>query len=91
MDDSDFEEPLVKKTTLRFASPVSPSRMDTICRGYIPPNTKKATSWAVHAFEQWRDQWNEKSSEEYPSDLLEKPTADSLNHWLSRFMVEAHG
>ena len=32
MDDSDFEEPPAKKTTPRFASPVSPSKMDTICR-----------------------------------------------------------
>ena len=32
MDDSDFEESPAKKTTLRFASPVSPSKMDTICR-----------------------------------------------------------
>ena len=91
MDDSDFEEPPAKKTTTRFASPVSPSKMDTICRGYLPPNTKKATSWAVRAFEQWRDQRSKKSSKECPSDLLEKPTADSLNHWLSRFVVEARG
>ena len=87
MDDSDFKEPPTKqKTTLRFASPVSPSKMDMICQGYVPPNTKKATSWAVRAFEQWRDQQNEKSS---PSDLLEKPTADSLNRWLPCFVVEA--
>ena len=43
------------------------------------------------AFEQWRDQRNEKSSEECSSDLLAKPTADSLNRWLLRFMVEARG
>ena len=77
MDDSDFKEPPAKKkTTLCFASPVSPSKINMICRGYVPQNTKKATSWAVRAFEQWRDQRNEKSSEECPSDLLEKPTAE---------------
>ena len=43
----------------------------------------------MHAFEQWQDQRHEKSSEECPSDLLEKPTADSLNRWLPRFVVEA--
>ena len=90
MDDSDFEEPSTKKkTTACFASLVSLSKMDMICLGYVPPNTKKATSWAVHTFEQWRDQRNNKSSEESPSDLLEKPTADSLNRWLLCFVVEA--
>ena len=90
MDDSDFEEPLAKKMTApHFASPVSPIKLDTIFQGYVPLNTKKATSWAVRAFEQLRDQRNEKSSEECPSDLLEKPTADSLNCWLLRFVVEA--
>ena len=90
MDNSDFEEPPAKwKTMPRFASPLSPSKMDTICQCYVPRNTKKATSWAVRAFEQWRDQRNEKSSKECPSDLLEKPTADSLNRWLPRFVVEA--
>ena len=45
MDDSDFKGPSAKKkTTLRFASPVSPSKMNTICRGYVPQNTKKGTS-----------------------------------------------
>ena len=63
--------------------------MDMICRGLVAPNTKKAISWAVRAFEQWQDQWNEKSSEECPSDLLEKLTADRLNCWLPRFVVEA--
>ena len=58
-----------------FASPASPSKRAVIGQGYIPPNTKTATSWAVCAFEQWRDQWNKKSSEECPSDLLEKLTA----------------
>ena len=63
MDDSDFEEPPAKKTTLRFASPVSsPSKMDTICRGYVSPNTKKATSWAVRTIVQWQDQWSEKAN-----------------------------
>ena len=61
MDDSNFEEPTAKKTMSRFAFPVSPSKMNTICRGYVPPSTKKATSWAVRAIVQWRDKWNEKS------------------------------
>ena len=70
MDDIDFEEPPAKKTMPRFASPVSPSKMDMICQGYIPPNAKKATSWAVSTFEQWRDQRNEKSKFAAHCDLL---------------------
>ena len=50
MGDSDFEElPTEKKTTPRFASPVLPSKMDMICRVYVPPNTKKGISWAARA------------------------------------------
>ena len=50
MGDSDFEEPPIrKKTTPHLASPVSPSKMDTICQVYVPPNTKKGTSWAARA------------------------------------------
>ena len=70
MDDSDFKEPPANKTTLCFTSPVLPSKMDTICWGYIPPNTKKATSWVERAFEQWRDQQNEKSKFAARYDLL---------------------
>ena len=70
MDDSDFEEPPAKKTTPHFASPVSPSKIDTICWGSVPLNTKKATSWAARAFEQWRDQRNEKSKFAACCDLL---------------------
>ena len=89
MNDNDFEELPAKKTMPHFASPVSPSKMDTICQGYIPPNNEKATSWAVRAFKQWRDQQDKKSSKECPSDLLEKPTAHSLKRWLPHFVVEA--
>ena len=83
MDDSDFEEPPAKKTTPRFASPVLPSKMDTIYRGYVPPNTKKATSWAVRAFEQWRDQRNEKSKFAPHCDLL----SFSISHILENVCI----
>lgn len=95
--DPDFEEPPSKrkKTKLqgsrtRFASPVSPGKMQQICKGFVPANTKKATTWALRAFEQWRDERNKSScSEKCPVDLLEKPSAEALNRWLPRFVVEA--
>ena len=42
----------------RRTSPVSPGKMGTICRGVVPSNTKKATSWAVCVFEEWRRERN---------------------------------
>ena len=83
MDDSDFEEPPAKKTMPCLASPVSPSKMDTICRGYIPPNTKKVTSWAECAFEQWWDQQNEKSKFAARYDLL----SFSISHILENICI----
>ena len=83
IDDSDFKEPPAKKTMLRFASLVSPSKMDTICQGYVPLNTKKTTSWAVCAFEQWQDQQNEKSKFAAHCDLL----SFSISHILENICI----
>ena len=65
----------------RFTSPISPGKMRTICKGVVPSNTKKATSWAVRAFEE-RNATT--TGEQCPLELLEKPDAHSLNYWLSR-------
>ena len=52
-------EPEPKRKKLdRFAKPTSPTSMSKICEGYIPPNTGKATKWALKVFEQWRDKRN---------------------------------
>ena len=83
MDDSDFEEPPAKKTMSRFATPVSPSKMDTICQGYVPPNAKKAISWAERAFEKWRDQRNKKSKFAARCDLL----SFSISHILENICI----
>ena len=83
MDDSNFEEPPAKKTTPRFASPVSPSKMDMISRGYVPPNTKEATSREVRAFEQWQDQRNKKSKFATRRDLL----SFSISHILENVCI----
>ena len=93
----DFEEPpsKIRKTKsrgskTRFASPVLPERMEEICKGFVPANTKKATTWAVRAFEQWREERNNSSCGEMcPVDLLEKPSAEALNRWLPCFVVKA--
>ena len=57
----------------RRTSPVSPGKMGTICRGVVPSNTKKATSWAVRVFEEWRRERNATATgEQCPLELLEK-------------------
>ena len=92
-DDTEMEEPKAKKKKLevagpsrRFADPLSPSKMKTICEGFVPKNTQKATDWAIRVFTEWRDNRNERSDEKCPSMLLESPDVGALNYWLSRFM-----
>ena len=59
----------------RRTSPVSPGTMGTICRGVVPSNTKKATSWAVRVFEEWRRERNATATgEQCPLEPLEKLT-----------------
>ena len=59
----------------RRTSPVSPGKMGTICRGVVPSNTKKATSWAVRVFEEWKRERNATATgEQCPLELLEKLT-----------------
>ena len=62
--------------------------MGKICQGYVLSNTRKSTSWAVRVFQSWREQRNKHVTEQCPEKLLEKPTVELLNYWLSRFVVE---
>ena len=55
----------------RFVTPLSPSSMDRVCRGFVPKNMKKATSWALHVFQQWRMHRNCATAESCPENLLE--------------------
>ena len=48
------------------------------------------THWGLRVFQQWRVQRTEELEfGKCPEDLLENPRAESLNFWLSRFVVEA--
>ena len=69
----------------RFTAPHSPTTMSKICQGYI---TTKSISWAVRVFRSWCDERNKRVEEQCPETLLEEPTVDNLNYWLSRFVVE---
>ena len=57
-------------------------------KGYVPPNTQKATGWAVRVFNEWRAARNKSSDGKCPLSLLEDASASDLNYWLSRFIVE---
>ena len=37
---------------------LSPGSMSRICKGVVPTNTKKAASWALRVFEEWRKERN---------------------------------
>ena len=63
--------------------------MTKICEGFIPKNTAKATTWALRVFFAWRNERNRSVDEQCPENLLEEPVVESLNYWLSRFVVEA--
>ena len=72
----------------RFGSPAPASEMEQICKGYIPPNTQKATDWSLHIFKEWQAKRN-KGVKQVPMNLLEEPSVKELNKWLSCFVVEA--
>ena len=75
----------------RFAKPLSETQMTDLEKGPVVPNTEKSTAWALRTFNDWRNNRNKQSAtgDICPLDLLEKPEAEKLNFWLSRFVVEA--
>ena len=63
--DENFKEPpkkaakgnggkLRKAVSKRFVALSSSVEMETICKGFVPKNTKKATNWSSRVFEEWR-------------------------------------
>ena len=67
---------------------IQKEEMETIRKGYVPPNTEKNTKWALKCFNEWRYARNEKSSEKCPDDLLEEQCPEALDRWLSTFIAE---
>ena len=93
MDVEAEKSPPRKKTRLslslknkRFAAPLTETEMGKLCEGYTPQNTAKNTSWALRVFKDWESQ---RDGEQCPSDLFESPSAEKLNYWMSRFVVES--
>ena len=84
------DSPPPAKRTRRFASPKEKAAMVDICKGFTPANTDKCTKWAVGVFSSWVEERNRRCVDDRCLiDLLKKPNGERLNHWLSRFAVEA--
>ena len=61
MADDNLEDfqPLRKKP--RFKAPLADDEMANVSKGFVPPNTRKNTTWAVrvHVFTEWKAERNE--------------------------------
>ena len=74
----------------RFNITVSNAEIEKSSKGYIPKNTSRSTSWAVHVFTQWMEQRNKCMEFTYPFYLLEKAYGHSIIcECLQRFVSEA--
>ncbi len=72
----------------RFAPPLTEPDMKKVCEGFTPKNTTKNTEWALKVFHEWQDQRDSDNDDKCPSDILLCPSAEKINYWLSRFVVE---
>ena len=82
-----------KLSLTRFSTPQSDEEMMEIYKGKRSVNMQRSTAWAVKAFREWISECNSKYAEDQvPEDFLDQNFAERstpLNHWLSRFIVEA--
>ena len=94
-DEVDFCKPKPKKGKVgdpvnQFATPLSEATIPEYGKGPVVSNTMKNTQWAVRDFSQWYQERNKTEGEKCPENLLEnKSSAELLNKWLSRFVLEA--
>ena len=93
--DRDFQSPKKRRKVdlpveKRFASAVSDGDMAVMSKGYVPPNTKKNTDWALSCFREWRcaRKSAEGDQQRCPEDILEKPEVSQVNFSISRFVAE---
>ena len=89
-------EPPIKKRRLSLKSPShsrflykSKEELETISKGFVPPNTAKNTRWARNCFLEWMYERNGLSDEQCPENILEEQCAADLNTWIPKFIAEA--
>ena len=81
---------LALSPTSRFNVTVTEENTDKSSKGCIPGGTARSTNWAVHTFQQWIKQRNERLPQEvYPVDILQKPYATVVCECLQQFVSEA--
>ena len=82
-----------KLSLTRFSTPRSDEEMMEIYKGKRSANTQRSTAWAVKVFRECISECNSKYPEDQvPEDFLDQNFTERstpLNHWLSRFVVEA--
>ena len=74
-------------STARFVPPVSDEAIQQLVSNHENRNTKKNTSWAAGVFFAWRDARNACGGEFIPE--IQSMTVEQMNHYLTRFVVEA--
>ncbi|XP_065834221.1 uncharacterized protein [Oscarella lobularis] len=82
-------------TLSRFAEPVTDEQVREAEKGYVPPNTSKANTWAKRLFANWMEERNalliekdRKSSDIGPFNVLGDGSDEELSKWISRFLLE---
>ena len=74
--------PKSKKQSLakRFKNQMSDEEMQTIAKGFVPPNRQNNTSWALAVFNEWRLARNMKcTTDKCPEELFEECNIGQLN------------
>ncbi|XP_055956187.1 zinc finger MYM-type protein 2-like [Patella vulgata] len=69
----------------RFQTPVSQVEIDTLIHSQTNANTRKNTKWSLNIFNEWR-KCRSKGDNDIPE--LQDMTAEELDYWLQRFLVE---
>ena len=81
-------EPQIKRKRLSLALPKN-NDLKKVWEGFVPLTTQRCTTWAVHTFETWKNDWNKKCEDRCPDDLFKNASISVLNKWLSAFVIEA--
>ena len=76
-----------RKTSERFAKPVSDEELQSLRKSAIPANTQKSTNWAVNVWKEWSEYRRKENPSDWPAHLLIMSDWE-FNRWLSRFVVE---
>ena len=75
-------------STSRFAQPRTDKQIQTQQLEGIPKSTLHDTRYCVNLWEQWRTNWCKITGEREHFVSIDSLSDQSLNHWLTRFILE---